>query len=119
VTFTIVNRSADPIYYTYGCEFAVPLRLEAEGPVELTTKILESIPEPTTLPVGASHSCRWDQRVWQDPSKPGRDRFRHSVELALVTPGEYQLRLTYYRDPSEVHLVADPSKVCSSVFSVQ
>jgi hypothetical protein len=101
VVTTIINESDRTLYYTFGCERPLVERLEGEDAIPLTVETDENLPSLTALPAGGTRNCSWDQKVWQDTTREGSERFQHYVELANVPPGEYRIGLIYFVTESE------------------
>lgn len=119
VTFTIVNDSTEPIYYRRGCSIPTLSWVEGVTRVALTTQTDDALPDLALLRPGEAHSCQWDQKVWQDATRTGRERFQHFAELRLVPAGEYELELDYWRDASGGERGDEALSARSSPFSVQ
>lgn len=119
VSFEIENASSQAIHFTEGCSRPSVERLEGGEVLRLTTSILESVPDPTTLGPGATERCVWDGRIWQDPALRGRGRFESFVESLPAPPGRYRLRLDYVRELSEIHEPLLAQTVHSPAFIVE
>jgi hypothetical protein len=118
VAFTIVNQSKITIFYTYGCARALVFKIEGEESIGLAVDILESIPDVTRLAAADRKECRWNQKVWQDPSREGRARFEHYDELALVPAGRYRLGLIYFSNESDIDSAEGAKTIYSPVFVI-
>lgn len=119
IAFTITNSSPSTIYYVYGCAIPTVQKIEDDAVIPLTVSNLESIPQPKEMKPGETHTCSWDQRVWQDPDKQGAARFRQFVELAQVPPGRYQLLLRYYLDREDALSFENPETTRSRIVSIE
>jgi hypothetical protein len=119
VLFKITNTSPRTIYYTFGCSRPLIYKFEGQDSVALTTNTDDSIPFVTALIQGETNTCRWDQRVWQDPNRKGSARFQHYNELGMILPGQYRFRLDYYLDLSDVHANEKAKTVYSDVFTIR
>ena len=119
VSFHIANHSEQTVHYRFGCARPVIFKLEADGAIRLTTNTDDSLPDLRTLRPGEADSCRWDQRVWQDPSRSGRERYQHYDVLAPVPCGRYQLAVMYFLDAGAAEANENPSSVRSEVFTIR
>ena len=87
--------------------------------MQLIVDKTESVPEPTTVAAGHTHGCSWDQKVWQDPSLPGTERFQSYVKLSSVPQGSYRLRLDHALAWEDAALHPRISTAYSPIFQIE
>ena len=118
VAYTIVNASAETIFYTFGCNVPLIYRINGSDNTALTIDIYESIPDLNVLGAGEEQTCHWNQQAWQDMSREGRARFQHYKALAPVPAGQYQFGLDYYLDEADIDYSDKAQTAFSNVFII-
>lgn len=102
VKFTITNHSDVIIYFTYGCSRPQVYKIEDRKSIPLIVNITEEVPPTGLLKPNQTKNCSWDQIAWQDSSLQGTKRYQNYIEMTQVPPGEFQLRLDYFFDESDI-----------------
>jgi len=120
ITFRITNHSDQVLYYVYGgCGWPTIRKVDGDDFTPLVTQRIESVPHPTEVGPGETHTCSWDQRVWQDPDREGPARFATYIERAPVPPGQYQFVLVTYVDREDALSLENRRTTYSRIFSIE
>jgi hypothetical protein len=119
VEFTISNHSDADIYYTYGCSWPIIRKIEDGEPIYLTFSILDVEPGLFSLKPGQTHDCTWHQMAWQDPSRQGRERYRHYLDLLQVPSGTYQFRLDFFSDQEDINSYEKAKSAWTELFTIE
>jgi hypothetical protein len=118
IAFRISNRFGRAIYFRYGCGHPLVYRLDAEGEIQLTLETDDSLPDVATLAPGHDRDCHWDQRAWQAPGEPGRERYALFESFEAVPPGRYRFGLAFSDTPAEVDRADRLAVVSSTAFAI-
>ena len=102
IQFRVTNHLEQTIYYSYGCDWPNPFKLEAGERIGLAWSTDLNYPRTKQIAPSESHNCLWDQIAWQDPTQTGLLRFQSYMSAELVPSGQYELGFFYYLDEAEV-----------------